>query len=110
MVPLFREAQETPWLLDDAPVERALQLYRARLAYLALNEEQLARWQTGKLSRRQPREVERWGRQAAKNRELVTDLLAVLEAIQENTIDPILTRDDAQLALDVLSGKLKRPR
>jgi CHASE3 domain sensor protein len=70
----------------------------------------LSRWEKTKLNPQQQQEVTRLKKQVARNKQLTESILALADELKENTIDQILGRDDAQLAIDVLTGKLKPPR
>ena len=109
MFPLFRQAQEQPWVLDDVTVERSIKLYTERLEILADYEEQIERWRKGTLTPHQQQAIDKLAHQTAKAKREVTQLLALANEIKKNTIDQILARDDVVLAFDVLSGKLKLP-
>ena len=110
MYPLFVQAKNKPWVLDDATVERTIRLYSERLDILAVDEEQLRRWKQERLTPQQQQTIASLSEQVAKTKKLVIELLEIAREIKQNTIDEILKRDDAQLALDVLTGKLKLPK
>ena len=110
MFPLFMQAKEQPWVLDDATVERSIRLYTERLAILSDYEEQIARWRKGTLTAWQKRAIDKLANQTAQTKKEVTQLLVIANEIKKNTIDQILARDDVELAFDVLSGKLKLPK
>ena len=107
MQPLLAEAKDKPWVMDDATIERTLRLYTERLEILALNIAQIARWRKKSLTARQERELERLESATTETERLVRDILGLANEIKANTIDQILARDDAELALDVLLGRLK---
>jgi len=96
-------------LLDDALVARVLRLYRAQLEDLRLYEDQLAHWQQGLVIPRQRQGMERLAAQLVRLRAESEAIVTLAQELKENTIEQILARDEVQLALDVLSGKLKRP-
>jgi cell division septum initiation protein DivIVA len=110
MIPLFRQAKEKPWVLDDATVVRSIRLYTERLAILSDYEEQIARWRNDTLPAWQKQAIDKLAHQTAQTKKEVTQLLAIANEIKQNTIDQILARDDVELAFDVLSGKLKLPK
>lgn len=105
------EAKEQPWVLDDATIERTITLYTERLAVITtLHEKQLRRFKHEKLTLQQQRTIATLTEQTARTKRLVTELLTLAQEIKGNPIDQILNRDEAELALDVLSGKLKLPK
>jgi hypothetical protein len=110
MFPLFRQAKEQPWILDDATVERSIRLYTERLEILADNTEQIERWRKGTLTAWQQQAIDKLADQTAQTKKAVTQLLAIANEIKKDTIDQILARDDGELAFDVLTGKLKLPK
>lgn len=110
LLPLFHQAKEQPWVLDDATVNRTIKLYTERLDILADNQEQIERWRKGTLTIQQEQAIDKLAHQTAQTKQAVTQLLAIAEEIKKNTIDQILVRDDVALAFDVLSGKLKLPK
>ena len=57
MYPLFVQAKNKPWVLDDATVERTIRLYSERLDILAVDDEQLRRWKEARRSRAAEREA-----------------------------------------------------
>ena len=110
LLPLFHQAKEQPWGLDDATVNRTIKLYTERLDILADNQEQIERWRNGTLTTQQKQAIDKLANQTAQTKKAVTQLLAIAEEIKKNTIDRILRRDEVALAIDVLSGKLKLPK
>jgi hypothetical protein len=75
---------------------------------LWLYGEQLARWQKIPLSTTQRQEVERLGNQLIRLRTVVQNILALAEELKTLTIEKVLEMSDEEVALVVLSGKLKR--
>ncbi len=73
-----------------------------------LFKEQLSRWSQDELSATQRREVERLQTQAAKLQEVLQAILAFAEARKPNTIEKVLGKSDVEVAVDFLSGKLRR--
>ncbi len=107
---LFLKAKDKPWTLDDTTVDRTIRLYTERLELLALDAEQLTRWKREKLTQKEERTINRLSEQVAQTRKLTSEILEIVREIKENTIDRILARDPADLAIDVLTGKLKMPK
>ncbi len=60
------------------------------------------------MSATQRREVERLQTQAVKLQEVLQAILAFAEALKPNTIEKVLGKSDVEVAVDFLSGKLRR--
>jgi hypothetical protein len=97
--------QARPGPLDDVTVERVVRVFTEQVDLLGVNQEQLDRWRTGPLTAAQRREVERLGRQVARNREVAAAILALAEELKATTIDAILAKSDIELGLDLLAGR-----
>lgn len=103
------EARDKPHILDDYTVNRVIRVYNDHLEDADIFDEQLSRWKKGKLSASQRQEVERLTGQVGKLREVCQQILALAAELSEGTIDRILEKSDIELAIDVLTGKLKLP-
>jgi len=93
-----------PGSLDDATVERVVRVFTEEMEFLDLHEEQLARWRKEPLSPAQRTEVDRLGRQVARNREVAGSILELAEELRATTINAILATSDLELGLEVLLG------
>lgn len=107
MYPLLAQAKDKPWIMDDATINRTIKLYTERLEMLPTHTEQITRWRKEKLKPYQKEELDRLGKATIQTQELVQNILDMAKEMQSFTIDQILAKDDGELALDVLSGKLK---
>ena len=101
------EAKDKPYVLDDELVFRVIKVYKMQRDDLRLYEEQLSRWKRMSLNSHQEEEVQRLTKEVSRMRDVTDSILSLAEELKENTIDQIVKRDDIQLALDFLSGKLK---
>jgi hypothetical protein len=101
----FSEAKDTPHVLDDATVSRAIRLYKAQLEDVQLYREQLTRWQAQPLTGDQRREVDRLLGQLPRLRQLSEAILEMLDEIKEGTIDKILAKSDLEVGLEYLLRK-----
>jgi hypothetical protein len=97
------QAKHKPWVLDDATVDRANNLLTERLEILALYTEQLVRWKKERLNPQQEKKIARLEKKIGNAVEEAKQLLDLVNEIKKNTIDQVLSRDDAELAFDVLS-------
>ena len=102
----LREVQARPHVLDDHTVERVVSVFTAQRDDLWLFEEQLRRWGEQGLDAEQRREVSRLTHQLESLRQVITEILTLAEALKHGTIERVLSRDDAELALEWL---LRRP-
>jgi len=103
------QAREEPYLLDDATVDRAISIYTTQLEDTALFHEQLSRWKKGRLNASQRQEVERLTGQLEKLVRVCQQILSLAAELREGTINRILEKSDIELAIDVLTGKIKLP-
>ena len=103
------EAKDRPHLLDDDTVDRVKKVYTAQLDDLWIFDEQLARWNRGRLSVSQRKEVDRLVEVAGRLRKRLTEILDLSAELREGTIDRIMEKSDAEVAMEIMSGKLKPP-
>jgi hypothetical protein len=71
--------------------------------------EQFFRWHQDRLSAAQTQEVNRLNKQSAALKEVKEEILQIANSIKHETIDQILAMDEMELAIAVLSGKIKPP-
>ena len=102
-------ARDKPYVLDDATIQRVSRCYCEQQTYVPIYVEQLARWAKLELTRHQRDEVERLQQQIAELVHILFGILTLAAELKENTIEKLLAKDDAEVALDVLLGKLKMP-
>ena len=102
-------ACEKPHIMDDATLQRAVELYSNQLEDHWLLEEQFSRWLRQHLKSEQTREIERLKVQATKLKACNEQILEIAEDIRDSTIDSIMGMDEFELIDAVLSGKLKPP-
>lgn len=105
----LRRAADTPHVLDDATLNRVIELHDNQLKDHWLFEEQFARWKRERLSNAQAKEVDRLTNQSSKLKGTNEEILEIVHRLGESTIDKIMAMDEVELALAVLSGKLKPP-
>ena len=103
----FQEVKDRPYVLNDAIVQRTVRVYTEQMEDVWLYEEQLARWKKEDLTSAQEQEIHRLDKQVEQLRKVLTDILTLADKLKEGTIEKILAKDDAELALEVLSGKWK---
>lgn len=106
---LLLEAQYKPHVLDDYTVDRVIKVYNTQLEDVSMFDEQLSRWKKQELSESQRHEVERLTKQLEKLLKVCQEILSLAKELKEGTIDRILEKSDIEIALEVLTGKLKLP-
>ncbi len=95
-------AKPKPFVLDDYTVGRVLQVYTVQQGDLWLFDEQLRRWERGKLTTAQRQEVERLAGQMLQLHEVISAILRLAEQLQERTIEKVLVKSDVELGLETL--------
>jgi cell division septum initiation protein DivIVA len=86
-----------------------LKVYGEQQDFLWVYEAQLERWQQESLSDEQRQQTEQMAAQLAQLKPGLSEILAIANDLKDKTIESVLGKSDAELALDVLSGKLKPP-
>jgi hypothetical protein len=103
-------AKEKPQVLDDDIVNRFLELCKKQNEDAVFFLQQCNIWKQEELTELQLKQVQ----EIENNTHLLTDinnqLLAILDYCKDFTIDKILEKDDMELALDVLRGKIPFPK
>ncbi len=107
---LLEQARPKPYALDDATVTRIIRCYTESATYIPLYREQLTRWERTELTTEQRREVDRLRPQVDDLADVLDAILSLADELKQNTIDAILRKDDAELAVDVLTGKIPPPQ
>ncbi len=105
----MRLAVDKPHVLDDATLNRVIELYDEQLKDHWLFEEQFARWKKDNLSVEEDKEINRLTEQSSKLKDTNEEILRIAHSVEHATIDKILDMDEAELAIAVLSGKIKPP-
>ena len=103
------EAREKPHVMDDMVIDHAINNHKKYLKEAWVYDDQLIRWKKEKLTKEQSQEIERLTGQMVKYRKMCEDIIAVSEEIKKGTINRILEMSDEEVAIAVLTGKLKRP-
>ena len=98
----LHEARPTPHVLDDATVGRLVEVYTEQRDDLWLFDEQLQHWSAEPLNVTRRREVERLQGQMVVLHKVVDDILTLAGELAGGTIETMLTKDDAELGLEML--------
>jgi hypothetical protein len=104
---LAPEGRKAP-VLDDALLERIIRVDTEQQAMIPVFTEQLSRWKKENPSERERKEIERLERELHRHKQVLEDVLKLAREHQEFTIEKVLAKDDAEVALDFLSGKMRR--
>jgi hypothetical protein len=105
----LHEAENQPHMLDLPTVDRVIRVYTEQQGDLWLYQEQLARWSTLALTDAQRAEVARLEQRLATLGAHIDALLALTQRLRPHTIESILAKSDIELALDMLTGKIRPP-
>lgn len=105
----LKPAQEQPHVLDDHTVGRLLKVYGEQQEFLWVYDEQVMRWQREALSTDQKEQLDQMEQQLAQLNQALTDILKIANALKGKTIESVLGKSDQEIAMDILSGKLKPP-
>jgi hypothetical protein len=102
----FATLQEArPGSLDDATVSRLERVFGEEAAFVDIYQEQLTRWQREPITAAQAAEVTELLAQVAKLRSLTASILRRAAELKAQTIERILSLDDATLGAAVLRWK-----
>jgi hypothetical protein len=103
----LEEARPRPHVLDDSTIGRVCEAHGTQFNDLWWYTEQLTRWQRASPTATQQQELERLTHQLTALRRVLTASLTLAEELQAGTIEKVLAKDDAELALEFLLGKRK---
>lgn len=98
----LQQAKPKPYVLDDFTVNRAIKLYTEQQEDLWLYNEQLKRWQAGKLTSQQNREITRLQSAMKDLTEVTANVLALAQELKRGTIEAQLAKSDLQVGLEAL--------
>jgi len=84
--------RDRPHVLDDATVERGIQLHTAQMEFIGVLEKQLSRWQSERLSPAQTSELDRLKGQLDRLRKLVSEILKLAQELKQGTIAKALAK------------------
>ena len=102
----FERAKYQPHVLDNAIIVRSLKLYKEQKEQTKVFLEQCSIWRKEDLTNIESAQVRAIEDNILLLVTLNNQILEILDYCKELTIDKILDKDDMELALDFLSGKL----
>ena len=92
---------------DDHTIKRVFEVTGQQVADEWLYDEQLEKWSAlPKLDPAQYTEIQRLKGQMAELKKVNRDILAIAEEHEEKTIEKVLGKNDAEVGLEFLLGKL----
>ncbi len=104
----LQQAEDRPHVMDEYTVGRVREVHGTQRKDLWLSEEQLARGSTADPTLVQRQEIDRLTHQLDRLRRVLTCTLTRTDARKEATIEKVMATSDIELAIEVLTGKLKR--
>lgn len=103
----FLPARNKPHVLDDQTISRALSTFKQNAEYIQLYQEQIDKWIREAQTESHRQALALLNDKLSKARKLNVELVALVEELGKGTIDKVLAKDDIELALEFLSGKIK---
>ncbi len=104
----LQQAEDRPHVMDEYTVGRVREVHGTQRKDLWLSEAQRARWSTADPTLAQRQEIDRLTHQLDRLRRVLTFTLDLTDARKEATIEKVMAKSDIELAIEVLTGKLKR--
>ena len=105
----LKSAQACPHVLDDYTIGRVLKVYGEQQDFLWVYEAQVERWQKESLNAKQRQQTAQMAKDLKELTPKLKALLEIAEDLGDKTIESVLSKSDLEVALDVLSGKMKPP-
>jgi len=106
----MREAKEKPHALDNDIVIRSLKLYKEQNEDSEFFIKQCNIWKQEKLTELQAIQVQEIECSANLLTAINNELLSIFNYCKDRTINKIMEKDDMELALDFLTGKITLPK
>lgn len=104
---LLEEGKERPHVFDSEMIRRIKKLHTEKLEFVDIYLEQIERWKKETLTMDEHFELARLSKQCGRLKVLIASILELSEQIGKQTIDKILSMDDAELGLRFLMGEIK---
>ena len=107
---IMKEAKEKTYVLDDEIVDRALKLYKEQNENAKIFINQCKIWKQEKLTELQVIQIQEIEYSTNLLIETNNELLSIFNYCKDRTINKIVEKDDPELALDFLTGKITLPK
>jgi len=98
-----------PHVLDDYTVDRVIKVFTEQNESLWVFIEQCQKWRTQKPTKKQLASIEEVENNTQQLEKSNNQILFLAHHFKNHTIDRILEKEDGELAVDFLSGKLYPP-
>lgn len=106
----MQQVKDRPHILDDAIINRSLKLYTAQNEDSDMFLQQCAIWRKQELNEVQSYQIQEIEKCTKSLIDINNQILFIVRACKDFTIDKILEKSDMELALDMLTGKSVFPR
>ena len=106
----MQQVKDRPHILDDAIINRSLKLYTAQNEDSDIFLQQCAIWRKQELNEVQSYQIQEIEKCTKSLIDTNNQILFIINACKDSTIDKILEKSDMELALDMLTGKSVFPR
>jgi cystathionine beta-lyase family protein involved in aluminum resistance len=106
----MQQVKDRPHILDDAIIDRSLKLYTAQNEDSDMFLQQCAIWRKQELNEVQSYQIQEIEKCTKSLIDTNNQILFIINACKDSTIDKILEKSDMELALDMLTGKSVFPR
>lgn len=100
----LKQAENEPYILDDATVNRVIEVYSESQEGFDCFRRQLDRWRTDKINPEQTQEISRLETQLEQLVQCQSEIMALAYKLKEGTIEQVLGKSDLELGMDFLSG------
>lgn len=101
----MQQVKDRPHILDDAIINRSLKLYTAQNEDSDMFLQQCAIWRKQELNEVQSYQIQEIEKCTKSLIDTNNQILFIINACKDSTIDKILEKSDMELALDMLTGK-----
>lgn len=106
----MKNIKDKPHILNDELINRSVKLYTSQNEDLDLFLQQCSLWREKELTEIQQYQVTTIEENANTLIKINNQILDIVDKCKDSTIDKILAKDDLELALDALSGKITLPK
>ena len=106
----MEKVKDKPHVLNDELINRSIKLYTSQNVDLDIFLQQCAIWRGNELTELQQHQVTTIEENVNTLIKINNQILAIVNACKDSTIDRILAKDDLELAQGVLSGKITLPK
>jgi len=102
--------KDKPYVLNDELINRSIKLYTSQNEDLDIFLQQCVIWKNKELNELQQYQVTTIEENINSLLKINNQILAIVDACKDSTINKILAKDDLELAIDALSGKITLPK